>query len=270
MLAYLFHCFDFRSFIKYMSFFTDQMDREVEVSPFPQRIISLVPSLTELLVDLGLGDRLVGVTKFCVHPKGFKKKKTVIGGTKQFRFDVIESLCPDLIIGNKEENYKEGIITLEKKFPVWMSDVFDLEDALDMIGKIGKLTGKDREADELAERIRKGFDIDLPSKGTAVYLIWQDPVIVVGKHTFIDKMIQKAGFENLIKATRYPQLSLEEIGELSPDFILLSSEPFPFKKRHLEFFQEKFPNAEVRLVDGELFSWYGSRLVNTPDYLKGL
>ncbi|GAB3646733.1 helical backbone metal receptor [Echinicola sediminis] len=253
-----------------MSFFTDQMDRQVEVASLPQRIISLVPSLTELLVDLGLGDRVVGVTKFCIHPKGFKEKKTIIGGTKQFRFDVIESLRPDLIIGNKEENYKEGIVALEKNFPVWMSDVFDLDDALDMILRIGMLTGKEHEAAELGEKIRRGFEISLPPKGTAVYLIWQDPIITVGKHTFIDKMIHKAGFKNLVEARRYPQISLEDIAGLNPEFILLSSEPFPFKEKHLKRYQEQFPNAVVRLVDGELFSWYGSRLIHTPDYLKRL
>lgn len=221
-------------------------------------------------MDLGLADRIVGVTKFCIYPKGFKKQKTVIGGTKKFRFEVIESLQPDLIIGNKEENYKEGIEELSKMFPVWMSDVFNLEDAIEMIQGIGAITETDNRASALIQSIKRGFQLTIPRKGTAVYLIWQDPYIVVGTRTFINEMILRAGFENLIKKERYPQISLEELQELEPDFILLSSEPFPFKIKHLDSFKRNFPNSEVRLVDGELFSWYGSRLLHTPNYLRSL
>ncbi|WP_342626401.1 helical backbone metal receptor [Belliella baltica] len=117
-----------------MPIYTDQLKRKVTIAESPKRIISLVPSQTELLVDLGLGDRIVGVTKFCVHPEGFKEKKQIIGGTKNFHFDKIDQLEPDLIIGNKEENYQEGIEKLAEKYPVWMSDIFDLSDAMEILG----------------------------------------------------------------------------------------------------------------------------------------
>ena len=95
--------------------FTDQLNRNIFIPNPPKRIISLVPSQTELLVDLGLEDRIVGVTKFCVHPRDLREKKTIVGGTKNYRFEVIDSLQPDLIIGNKEENDKEGIEILASK-----------------------------------------------------------------------------------------------------------------------------------------------------------
>lgn len=230
----------------------------------------MVPSQTELLVDLGLWDRIVGVTKFCVHPKGLKKEKTVIGGTKNFHFDKIESLQPDLIIGNKEENYQEGIEKLAEKFPVWMSDIYTLEDAYRMILGIGELTDTFSKANEIVSQIKHGLEKEFKLKGSAVYLIWKDPLIAVGSNTFIDSMLEKAGFKNLINQSRYPEIDLEEIVKLNPEFLLLSSEPFPFKEKHILFFQEKLPKTKIKIVDGEMFSWYGSRLLFAGKYFEGL
>lgn len=230
----------------------------------------MVPSQTELLVDLGLWDRIVGVTKFCVHPKGLKKEKTVIGGTKNFHFDKIESLQPDLIIGNKEENYQEGIERLSGKFPVWMSDIYTLEDAYRMILSLGELTDTSIQAVQIVSQIKDGLEKEFKLKGSAVYLIWKDPLIAVGSNTFIDSMLEKAGFKNLINQSRYPEIDLEEIVKLSPEFLLLSSEPYPFKEKHILFFQEKLPKTKIKIVDGEMFSWYGSRLLFTGKYFEGL
>ena len=252
-----------------MKFF-DQMGRQVEVADFPERIVSLVPSQTELLVDLGLSDRIVGVTKFCVHPRGFKDQKTIIGGTKNFHFDKIDALRPDLIIGNKEENYKEGIEQLAALYPVWVSDIYDLEDALQMMKGIGELTGTEEKCKGIVDAVSIGFREDYPFKGTAIYLIWQDPMITVGKNTFIDQMLGKTGFENLIKAERYPEITADDILRLDPDFILLSSEPYPFRDKHIAKYNDLFPNAKVKLVDGEMFSWYGSRLLQAPSYFRSL
>lgn len=250
--------------------YEDQMNRKLVLEKIPQRIISLVPSQTELLVHLGLGDRVVGLTKFCVHPKGFKKNKAVIGGTKNFHFDNIEILNPDLIIGNKEENYKEGIERLTEKYPVWMSDIFNLEDAMEMMKALGDITGKKEEAVLITDKIRIGFEQKFPFKGTAVYLIWQDPIIVAGKYTFIDDLLKRVGYENLIGNERYPEITNEEITALDPDYILLSSEPYPFKKTHIAVYEKMFSKAKVQCVDGEMFSWYGSRLVKAVNYFKSL
>ncbi len=253
-----------------MPLFTDQILRSIEIPEHPRRIISLVPSQTELLVDLGLRERLVGVTKFCVHPQGLKKEKTIIGGTKNFHFDKIEALKPDLIIGNKEENYQEGIERLSENYPVWLSDIFNLDDAFQMIQEIGLITGTSGQAENLVQKIRGDLDFILPRKGTAVYLIWKDPIMAVGRSTFIDDMMSRAGFENLVHEFRYPELSLDELKAMAPDFLLLSSEPYPFNQKHIDEFTFILPNAKVQLVDGEMFSWYGSRLQHAKAYLQNI
>lgn len=246
--------------------FTDQLNRTISLQNPPKRIVSLVPSQTELLVDLGLKDRILGVTKFCIHPMGLKKEKTVIGGTKNFHFDKIESLQPDLIIGNKEENCKEGIKKLASKYPVWMSDIYTVEDAYRMILGIGELTDTFSKANEIVSEIKNGLEKGFNFKGSAVYLIWKDPLIAVGQVTFIDSMLDLAGFKNLIKQTRYPEIDLEKIVKLKPDYLLLSSEPYPFKEKHESFFKDRLPKTKIRIVDGEMFSWYGSRLVLAGKY----
>jgi ABC-type Fe3+-hydroxamate transport system substrate-binding protein len=250
--------------------FKDQLHQTIFLPNPPKRIVSLVPSQTELLVDLGLVDRIVGVTKFCIHPKGLKKEKTVIGGTKNFHIDRIDSLQPDLIIGNKEENYQEGIEKLAEKFQVWMSDIFTLEDAYRMILSIGELTDTVPKANQIISQIKNELEKEFRFKGSAIYLIWKDPLIAVGSNTFIDSMIKKAGFQNLLDRARYPEIDLEEIVHLNPDYLLLSSEPYPFKEKHISFFQEKLPNAKIRMVDGEMFSWYGSRLIYAGEYFSTL
>ncbi|TDQ14800.1 ABC-type Fe3+-hydroxamate transport system substrate-binding protein [Algoriphagus boseongensis] len=246
--------------------FTDQLNRSIFLPKPPERIISLVPSQTELLADLGVGDKLVGVTKFCVHPTHFRKTKTIVGGTKNYRMEVIDSLKPDLIIGNKEENDQEGIEILAQKYPVWMSDISNLEEAFKMISSLGELTNSQTQACQLVGELKEKFSIPIPNKGTSVYLIWENPMMAVGKNTFINEMLTHAGFENLILESRYPELKEEYLKKLNPDFLLLSSEPFPFKEVHIAKYQALLPETRIEIVNGELFSWYGSRLKKSPDY----
>jgi ABC-type Fe3+-hydroxamate transport system substrate-binding protein len=239
----------------------------------PKRIISLVPSQTELLVDLGLEQEIAGITRFCIHPAHLRKTKTIIGGTKNFNFPLIDRLQPDLIIGNKEENYKEGIERLQQEYPVWISDIATLQDALHMIRKVGELTGREKQASELTAEITTRFQNLIPGKqaGRVAYFIWQKPYMVAASHTFIDAMLTRCGFTNVFShLDRYPQISEEELAEARPDYIFLSSEPYPFREKHLAQFKELCPEAIVELVDGELFSWYGSRLLHSPGYFKEL
>ena len=250
--------------------YIDQLKRSIFISAPPQRIISLVPSQTELLVDLGLEDSIVGLTKFCMHPKGLRKRKAIVGGTKNYRMDVIESLKPDLIIGNKEENEQSGIEELMEKYPVWMSDIYSVEDSLEMIGSLAELLGAKSKAEEIILKLKSDFATSLPKKGSAVYLIWKDPIMVVGSNTFINEMIKFAGFDNLIQAARYPQLPMEELIKLNPEHLLLSSEPFPFKESHIQDFRSFLPKAKINLVDGEIFSWYGSRLLQAKSYCASI
>lgn len=252
--------------------FTDQLGNLIQVPFPPQRIVSLVPSQTELLADLGLNDQVVGITKFCVHPKSWKKSKTIVGGTKKFDFDKIHSLKPDLIIGNKEENYQEGIEELRKHYPVWMSDIVTLEDALSMIHKVGVLTDCTERASVVVNDINNSFSSiqKLPAFKT-LYLIWKNPWMGAAPGTFIDEMLKICGLENCLdNKTRYPELTADEIRELNPELILLSSEPYPFREKHLGELQKLCPNARVLLVDGEMFSWYGSRLIKFPAYAEQL
>lgn len=250
--------------------YTDQMQRTVEVTSTVSRIVSLVPSQTELLVDLGLRDKLIGITKFCVHPQGLKKEVQLIGGTKNVKIDLVKSLAPDLVIGNKEENNQPDIEALEEILPTWMSDIFNLEDALEMIRKIGEITGTIEKAEEIISIIRTNFsrlgELKRSNK-KVLYLIWKKPYIAVGPNTFIDSMLTTLGFQNVMQQERYPEV---EMTGLTPDLIFLSSEPYPFKEKHLEELQNQFPESKVVLVDGEYFSWYGSRLIGAPAYFEEL
>lgn len=252
---------------------TDQMGRVISLNYPPKRIISLVPSQTELLFDLGLDEEVIGITKFCIHPNDKFKSKTKVGGTKKLNLEKIRSLNPDLIIGNKEENDQSQVEELMNEFPVWMSDILVLEDAVKMIKQVGILTGHAEGAELIASTIINRF-ADLHSIGAnnlkAAYFIWKDPYMLAGKNTFIDNILAKAGFANSLTMNRYPVMSLEQLEELGPEVIFLSSEPYPFKDEHVQEMQSKFPNSKVLIVDGELFSWYGSRLLHTPDYLRSL
>lgn len=250
--------------------YTDQMQRTVEINSTVSRIVSLVPSQTELLVDLGLRDKLVGITKFCVHPPELRKQVQLIGGTKNVKVKLLESLNPDLIIGNKEENNQADIEVLEQKLPTWMSDIFNLEDALEMIRQVGEITGTRDKASEIVSKIRTNFAElnELKPHGKSVlYLIWRKPYLAAGTNTFIDSMLTTLGFQNAMKQERYPEVELKE---LNPDFIFLSSEPYPFKEKHMEELENLFPGSQVILVDGEYFSWYGSRLIEAPVYFRKL
>ncbi|HYG38147.1 MAG TPA: helical backbone metal receptor [Cytophagales bacterium] len=248
------------------------MGREIRFSFPPKRIISLVPSQTELLFDLGLGPEVVGITKFCVHPIESVKSVTKIGGTKKFNFARIEALNPDLIIGNKEENYEEGIKALSEKYPVWMSDIYTLPDAYEMMLKVGAITGRVAKAREIKTKIEKSFkEISSDTNGKVAYIIWKDPIMVAGKNTFIHEMLKAAGFENAFEhLSRYPVVTFEDLKITSPDFIFLSSEPYPFKEKHIKEFTEVSPEQKIKLVDGEIFSWYGSRLLKAVSYFHNL
>ncbi|HKZ38005.1 MAG TPA: helical backbone metal receptor [Chryseolinea sp.] len=252
--------------------FSDQMGNQVLLTRPPQRIVSLVPSQTELLFDLGLDQTVLGITKFCIHPPDWLTRKVIVGGTKKFHFDIIDKLDPDLIIGNKEENYQEGIETLREKYTVWMSDIHTLESALSMITSIGQLVGKQETAIEISQRILKSFNNVKRFEGESVlYLIWKKPWMAVGSNTFIHSLLTMLGLRNTLGLkTRYPELTQQEIRELNADFIFLSSEPFPFDESHIDEIKRISPKSKILLVDGEMFSWYGSRLLQSSDYFNTL
>jgi ABC-type Fe3+-hydroxamate transport system substrate-binding protein len=252
--------------------FTDQLNRKVTINYPPKRIISIVPSQTELLFELGLTEEVIGITKFCVHPAAQFKSKIKVGGTKKLDIGLIRSLKPDLIIGNKEENTKENIELLSSEFPVWMSDVNNLDDAMKSIGQIAELVDREPEAAYLNHLINAGFTdlqtlaLQLGIDKKVAYLIWKDPYMLAGRGTFINDILMKIGLTNIIKQSRYPEIDMNELAALKPELVFLSSEPYPFREKHVEDLKLILPEAEIMLVDGEMFSWYGSRLVKAVQY----
>jgi len=253
--------------------FIDQLNREVSFNYPPKRIISIVPSQTELLFELGLSEEIIGITKFCVHPLQQFKQKTKVGGTKKLNLELIRSMNPDLIIGNKEENSREDIEILSREFPVWMSDVYTLEDAMKTITQIAELVDRQPEAAYLNFLINAGFT-DLQTLALqqgidkkVIYLIWKDPYMIAGKDTFIDDILTKNGLTNVCKESRYLEIQLDTIVSLKPELVFLSSEPYPFKEEDIAVLRSALPNAKIMLVDGEMFSWHGSRLVKAVQYL---
>ncbi len=238
------------------------------------RIISLVPSLTEYLWSLGLDEEVVGITKFCIHPEHWRQKKTRVGGTKKLNFEKIAQLQPTLIITNKEENTKEEIELLMANYEVLLTDIQSLDDAYFYLLEIGKRVEKLATAKALVHEIKSGFHGvgAYGNKATYLYFIWKDPYFVVGTNTYIHALLQSVGLVNFCKLERYPELKDvlidKEHVSLDPDLIFLSSEPFPFEEKHLNEFKLLFPRSTVLLVDGEICSWYGSRMLKVPHYMK--
>jgi ABC-type Fe3+-hydroxamate transport system substrate-binding protein len=252
---------------------TDQLQQQVQLPFLPRKIISTVPSQTELLYSLGLEQAVTGITKFCIHPPHWKQTKTIIGGTKNLHIDKIKSLQPDLVIANKEENLQSEITALAEFCPVFVSDVTNLPSAIDMIAKTGQLTGTSDKATALINTIQEGFtnlSVLARNKRTA-YLIWKNPYMTIGQDTFIHDMLSRCGLVNVFAdQVRYPETSIEQLQSLNIELLLLSTEPYPFKQQHIEELQTLLPQTKIALADGEYFSWYGSRLVHAPVYFTQL
>ena len=242
----------------------------------PRKIISLVPSQTELLHFLELDTEIVGITKFCIYPAPWRDTKIIVGGTKQVNASLIDQIEPDLIIANKEENDREQILSLANKYPVWVTDVNNLDDALQMIRDIGQLSNRIEKARELAEEISSRFaKLEQYISGVdpipAAYLIWHEPWMTVGGGTFINDMMQRAGLLNVFRdQPRYPTINMEILEQSGCKAMLLSSEPYPFSSKHADALNIILPDIKMILTNGEMFSWYGSRLLLAPDYFFSL
>lgn len=235
------------------------------------KVISLVPSITEALLDLGLSEsELIGRTKFCIHPKEKVKNISIIGGTKNLNIEKIKTLKPDLIIANKEENTKEQIEELMRDFKVLVTQIETIEDNYYLLKNLGNLFHKEEKAQAYNLKIYEILDeakIKKPLK--VAYLIWENPYMTVGNGTFIHHVLTEIGFENIFKnKTRYPIINIEDLVDV--DVIMLSSEPFPFKQKHIETLQLLYPKKKIIIVDGEAFSWYGTHIAKCADYFKQL
>ena len=260
-----------------MKTFTDGTGRTISIENKPKRIVSLVPSQTELLYDLNLEDQIVGITKFCVHPIHFKSTKAIVGGTKSVHFDKIKALKPDFILCNKEENTKEMVAELEKIAPTFVTVIQTIEESLNSINLLGQIFGKRTEATSLVSKVNfclndfKSFMKDYPTR-KAAYFIWAKPWMAAGNKTFINELLKLNNFENVYgNRAGYPEVEIKKIRlEGDPEYVLLSSEPFPFKDEHA-FELGRFTHHGITLfVDGEYFSWFGSRLTKSFEYFKQL
>jgi iron complex transport system substrate-binding protein len=253
---------------------SDDLGRAVRHPAQPRRIVSLCPSQTETLLALGLGERVVGRTRYCIHPAAEVSRITEVGGTKQPRLDAVRGLQPDLIIAEKEENRREDVEALAQEFPVYVTDVRSVDDALRMIGTLGRLCGCVPAAATLTQQIAERFSrlkpLDPPRR--AAYLIWRKPWMAAGNDTYIHGVLTRCGLANVFAAHagRYPETTPEEIKQLAPEVLLLSSEPYPFEEKHVRDFAQRLPESRVRLVDGEAFSWYGARMRPAADTLQQL
>ncbi|MFZ2784488.1 MAG: helical backbone metal receptor [Sediminibacterium sp.] len=243
-----------------------------------ERIVSLVPSLTELLYDLGLSAEVAGITKFCIHPNEWFKTKPRVGGTKTVDLEKVKALHPTLIIANKEENVKDQVEALQQIAPVQVTDVSNLEEALTMIATIGQLTHKQEQATSMVQSIRHSFNElaltltngNYPKIKTG-YLIWREPYMTIGSDTMIHDLMHRCGWVNIFgHQKRYPEISTDQIKAAGCELLLLSSEPYPFQQKHIYELQQELPDTNIMLVDGEMFSWYGSRLQHAAAYFREL
>jgi ABC-type Fe3+-hydroxamate transport system substrate-binding protein len=254
--------------------FTDHLGRVVSIPVPPQRIVSLCPSQTETLVHLGVGARLVGRTSFCIHPAEELADVVVVGGTKTLKLERVIDLEPDLVICEKEENTQEMVEELSKLYPTFVTDVRDWFDGIRMIRDLGAITGTAARAEELAQQAAAamGGIVPLSPERTALYLIWKSPLMAVGADTYIHSVMELCGFKNLAARLpgRYPELTAGQIRQMQPDYLLLSTEPFHFTRDHVTEMQAEMHGTKVILVDGEMFTWYGSRMIEAPTYLQRL
>lgn len=258
-----------------MSNYIDQLEREIIINSKPQRIISLVPSLTELIVDLGLEKKIVGITQFCKHPYHLKSTKTIVGGTKKVDFEIIKQLKPDFILCAKEENTTEMVADLEKIAPVFVADVKSIQESITLIEILGKILHCQTVSENLILKINfhltdfKNFTKYLPRKKVA-YFIWENPWMVAGGDCYINDLLKLNNFINVYEENgRYPEIVIENIRkDGNPKLILLPTEPFPFKDDHAFEIGRHSNHAKTVFVEGEMFSWYGSRLLKAIPYFK--
>ena len=258
-----------------MKTLVDQIGFSHTFETAPKRIVSIVPSQTELLCDLGLESSIVGITKFCVHPYHLKSVKAIVGGTKKVNYDKIRELNPDIIIANREENTLEIVGELRKICVVWVTNIITIEDNFKMISDFGQLFNCRTEATKWNDKLRfalsnfQEFIKEKPFQKVA-YFIWKNPYMVSGSDNFINEMLKLNHFTNIYESKgRYPEVEIEKLRqEGDPEIIFLSSEPYPFKEEDAFEIGRFTHHAKVIYVDGEMFSWYGSRMLKAFSYFR--
>ncbi len=249
----------------------DDCGRTLRLARRPQRIISLCPSLTETLCALGAGERLVGRTRYCVHPQPAIAQVPACGGTKNPDLSAILALEPDLVIAEKEENRREDVEALGARIPVHVSAIESVPDALASCLRLAELLGEPAAGRRLADGIDTAWQAlpRLSAPLRVLYLIWRRPWMAAGAGTYIDAVLSRCGLDNVATRLpgRYPVLEPEAFATLDVDLCLLSSEPYPFARKHFGEVGALLPGARIERVDGEMFSWYGARMLPAAGYL---
>ena len=236
----------------------------------PQRIISLVPSVTELLADWGLATRLVGRTRYCIAPKWIRATVPAVGGTKDPDLVKIESLAPDLVILEKDENPKAVADALTERGIPWLAlEVRTVRDCLAAWKELGDALGVEAQAARRVASLNALLP-KRPKKGPrTLTLIWREPWMAAGPDTYVSDLARQAGFIP-IGPDRYPQLSDAQIEHLDPEVILLPTEPYRFNARHAAELRKLLPRARVEIVDGQAMTWYLSRTEEGLAMLRSL
>jgi ABC-type Fe3+-hydroxamate transport system substrate-binding protein len=234
------------------------------------RIVCLVPSITELLCDLGLSEQLVGRTGFCIHPWETVKSIPKVGGTKDLKFDRIRELEPTHVIVNVDENRKEDADALAEFIPnVVVTHPLEPRDNLALYRQMGETFGVEDEAEKLCGEFEAAYELATENRGaeqSVLYLIWRDPWMTIAPATYISQTLSLFGWETVPRQTEERYLRID-IGACDVDRVLLSSEPFHFKEHHVREVEGLVPGATVSLIDGEMTSWYGSRAIRGLDDL---
>ncbi len=225
----------------------------------PERIVSLVPSLTELVWWLGCGEALRGRTRFCEEPAGEIEVVPVIGGTKNPDVAAITAIEPDLVIANREENRREDVEALRAAgLNVLLTDPNSVEEALAMMGDLGEVLGREEAAAGLVGDVRAAVGVGGGRQPALFVPIWRNPLMGLAGDTYGDSVLRAAGATNVLgERSRYPEMTLEEVAALAPEAILLPDEPYRFTERHVPEFADIAPTA---VVDGKLLWWYGPRM----------
>lgn len=266
--------------------------RGVSFAPLqkPFRVVSLVPSWTETLFYLGLTEEeIVGRTDYCIHPRGRVREIEKLGGPRDPNLERIFEINPDLIIADREENRKEDVERIDMHWPVsrvFVTGPTTVNHALKDVAQFGSLFNTRDRACELIENVRSWMArLERKDRGTTVYMVWQDPLVAASRETYIGDVLETLGYRNVIDRStledfnqegsmNYPAVTLERLIRLKPDAILLSTEPFPFRRKHGELLRSRLheldreyaERVEIRIVNGEYFSWYGSRMVPALRY----
>lgn len=247
-----------------------------------RRIVSLVPSITETLCTFGLQNEVVGCTSFCVEPMSLRHTSTSVGGTKDARFDDIVALKPTHVFADTEENSASLLRELEKICEVIEYFPKTVSESIEMVLDMGRLLMKSDFAEAWAaqantklQQIKKDLD-QTEKKATFSYFIWQNPWMVSGDKTYISRMLEIINLQNQIVTgerpeERYPVVEAIDARILNSDFLFFSSEPFPFKNRHIEAFRKESGfKGQALKIDGQLLSWYGTRTLEALNYLEQL